>query len=70
MLNNWQKRHEECLVNAKDTAAGCVGATGRQCTKRLPRLEDSFSFDDWLIQFTKHNDTTLLALQAEETNMV
>ena len=31
---------------AKDTAARCVGATGRHCTKRLPRLEDLFSFDD------------------------
>ena len=27
---------------AKDTAAGCVGATGRQFTKRLPKLEDLF----------------------------
>ena len=33
-------------IIAKDTAAGCVAATGRQCTKRLPTLEDFFSVDD------------------------
>ena len=31
--------------NAKDIAAGCMAATGHQCTKRLPTLEDSFSVD-------------------------
>ena len=31
-LDKGQKRLGEYLVNAKDTAAGCEGATGRQCT--------------------------------------
>ena len=39
-------RHELFKVDAKDTAAGCVAATGRQCTKCLPTLEDLFSIDD------------------------